>query len=114
MSKKEIVRTYNRLIKQGMHALVIRDARCTTLQPLTKKGYEAVYAAFSDAGATPEVLKGLSKKRYGHYLAAIEVENSPPSIASALVNRYGLPDGSVAVGEVGFKIAPFMVDDRIH
>lgn len=114
MKKTKVVKTFNRLIKGGAHALIIQDSRCTTLQPLTRQGHDAICSAFSDAGAGDDMLQALSRKRHGHYLTAVAVQGSPEAIASALVTDYGLPDGSVALSRVGFEIAPIGIDQHVH
>jgi len=114
MSKAKVNKAFNKLIKQGAHALIIQDSRCTTLQPLTRQGHDAIYSAFSDAGAGNDMLQALSRKRHGHYLTAVAVQGDPKAIASALVTEYGLPDGSVEFSRVGFEIAPIGIDQHVH
>lgn len=58
---KQPMQTFNNLIVNGAHVLIIEDNARATVQPLTRKGHDALYSAFRDAGLAADQLVNLKK-----------------------------------------------------
>lgn len=114
MSNAQALQEFDRLINQGAHVLIVTDAAETTVQPLTRQGHDALYSAFRDSGLGHDELRVLSRKRGGHYLAAVPVDAAAEAVATALIKGYGLPDGSVAISKVDFEITPVGINERVQ
>jgi hypothetical protein len=100
MSKPEVIAEFERLITDGAHWLMLRDAQHTTVQALTDEGYQALCKVLREAHAATtmnldltltelsDVLLTLGRKRHGHYYAALPLMHESADMMAAWLTKH--------------------------
>ena len=92
---KQPMQTFNNLIVNGAHVLIIEDSDRTTAHPPTRKGHDALYSAFRDLGLAADQLVNLKKnataiirRRYlPGWMASLEAN---PDVACVMEHKDGI------------------------
>ena len=71
----QLAKMHEDMIDQGSHALIIKDARTCTMQPLTKQGATGMRRMLKAIKAPAQFIEGIDRKLNGLYVAAIPTEN---------------------------------------